>query len=265
MSIVFVSGYATFAPGNSDASEPNVADAATSFEKVLPALVSLDDYASLNTVSKVYFALATAYKRMNDAPAACAALSQSLDYYLRALAKEPHTPSYERAVSLNDAEDEGLKEVRARFGCESTQVRFDDSGIPVAQPSAPLSLTEVRFDDSGIPVARASLASMDDYGSLSTVSEVYFALATAYKRVNQVPAACAALSRSLDYYRLALAKEPHTPSYERAAAVSDHEDDGIREVRSQFGCAGTPSRSPAQYVSPRGGMPLSFTGSHFGR
>jgi hypothetical protein len=248
--------------------------------------MSMNDYGSLNTVSKVYFALATAYRRVNEVPAACAALSQSLHYYLRALATEPHTPSYERAVSLNDAEDEGLKEVRAQFGCEAhslTQVRFDDSGVPVARPSAPLSLTEVRFDDSGIPAAQPSapasagsvaasfqkllpsLTSMGDYASLNTVSKVYFALATAYQGVNDGPAACAALSRSLHYYRLALAQEPHTPSYERAAAVGDHEDDGIRQVRSQFGCGGTPSRSPVQHVSPRGGMPLSLTEPHFGR
>jgi len=65
---------------------------------------------------------------------------------------------------------------------------------------------------------------------------VYLALATAYKSVNDGLAACAALSRSLDYYRLALANEPHTPSYEWAAEASDYEDDGMREVRSQFGC-----------------------------
>ena len=159
-SIVLVSAYAMFIPANPEAKQAaNVADAAASFEKVLPALIARNDYRSLDIASKAYFALATAYRGVNDAPAACAALSQSLDYYRRALAKEPHTPSYERAVSLNDAEDEGLREVRAQFGCGTapslTEVHFDDSGIPVAQPSS-LSLTEVRFDDSGIPVARLS-------------------------------------------------------------------------------------------------------------
>jgi len=143
-SIVFVSGYATLAPANPEA---------------------LDGYRFLNSVSKMYFVLATAYRGVNEAPAACAALSQSLDYYRRALAKEPHTPSYERAVSLNDAEDEGLREVRAQFGCGTalslTEVHFDDSGIPVARPSF-LSLTEVRFDDSGIPVARPSFLSLTE-------------------------------------------------------------------------------------------------------
>jgi hypothetical protein len=132
--------------GDSDARElklaASIADAAASFGKVLPALMSRDDYGSLNTVSQVYFVLATAYKRVDEAPAACAALSQSLDYYRRALAKEPHTPSYERAVSPNDAEDDGQRAVRAQFDCPAlslTEARFDDSGIPVTRPFGPAS------------------------------------------------------------------------------------------------------------------------------
>jgi hypothetical protein len=111
LSIVLVSGFTGPAFGQ-DKNATMV-----SFESTVASLAERSDYESLNSLSKIYLALANAHKTSNDMRTACAALSQSLEYYREAMANEPHTPSYERAVSLDDREDSGMREVRAQFGC----------------------------------------------------------------------------------------------------------------------------------------------------
>src|SRR4051794_9695470 len=57
---------------------------ALSLEKALPGYVSAEDYRS---ASNTAFLLATARGRLDQTPAACIALSQSLEYYRKALSK----------------------------------------------------------------------------------------------------------------------------------------------------------------------------------
>jgi len=86
-------------------------------DQALPALVSSGDYRS---ASKLSFQLATARSRMNETAAACSALSQSLAYYRTALSKETGEPVY-AAASNGGTEDNGVQEIRSRFGCTVAQ------------------------------------------------------------------------------------------------------------------------------------------------
>lgn len=78
-----------------------------------------------------------------------------------------------------------------------------------------------------------SLASAQDYSSASKIS---FQLASERSRNNQTPAACEALAKSLDYYRMALAKDTNTPIEQLGSGLGD--DEGMREIRTRFGCSG---------------------------
>lgn len=62
--------------------------------------------------SSAAYQLAEAHKRAGDTSRACAALSQSLEYYRKANAADE--PS---ASSLRDPSD-GMADIRARFGCK---------------------------------------------------------------------------------------------------------------------------------------------------
>src|SRR3954471_17168210 len=84
---------------------------ALSLEKALPAIVSAQDYRS---ASNTAFLLATARSRLDQTSAACAALSQSLEYYRQALTKE--TGELQRGYGIED-ESDGMASVRAKFGC----------------------------------------------------------------------------------------------------------------------------------------------------
>ena len=109
-------GYATAA---SAASMPDAdKQLSDTLEQAIPSVLSSADYWS---ASKLYFQLAAARSRMNETAAACTALVQSLAYYRKALAKATGAPLGEAAkVSGND---EGLVEVRSKFGC--TNVRAE--------------------------------------------------------------------------------------------------------------------------------------------
>lgn len=61
--------------------------------------------------------VANNYRRINETEAACNALTESLDYYRMALAKQTDTPLSEFGSDLRN--DEGMKEIRSRFGCSS--------------------------------------------------------------------------------------------------------------------------------------------------
>jgi hypothetical protein len=62
--------------------------------------------------SSAAYQLAEAHRRAGDTARACAALSQSLEYYRKANAGEEPAAS-----SLRDSSD-GMADIRARFGCK---------------------------------------------------------------------------------------------------------------------------------------------------
>ena len=66
-----------------------------------------------------------------------------------------------------------------------------------------------------------------------TASKTSLEQANAHRRVNQTQAACEALAKSLDYYRIALDKE--LPS-KMARPVGRDEGDAMQEIRTRFGC-----------------------------
>jgi predicted negative regulator of RcsB-dependent stress response len=86
--------------------------AADALEKSLPSLVSSQDYRSASTTA---MRLASARSSLGETAAACAALSQSLEYYRKALLKE--TGASEAAVSSINDDSDGMAAVRAKFGC----------------------------------------------------------------------------------------------------------------------------------------------------
>jgi hypothetical protein len=86
----------------------------------LPSLIASQDYWS---ASKVYFQLAMARSQLNETRAACAALSQSLEYYRAALAKDNLSAGYFGEGPTDGSEEgDGMQVVRAKFGCEGTLV-----------------------------------------------------------------------------------------------------------------------------------------------
>ena len=116
LGIVFFLGCATVASATDEQNE-KLSQSVSSFENfALPPLIASQDFWS---ASKVYFQVAIARNRLNEAQAACAALSQSLAYYRAALAKDNLSLVYfgDMASDGTDGGD-GMKEVRAKFGCE---------------------------------------------------------------------------------------------------------------------------------------------------
>jgi negative regulator of sigma E activity len=79
------------------------------------------------------------------------------------------------------------------------------------------------------------LASAQDYRSASRNS---YRRASRHSQLNETQAACDALAKSLDYYRMAIAKDTD-PSAREAAAVDGDGGDGMREIRARFGCTRT--------------------------
>ena len=108
-------GYATPASAAPDA-DKQLSDA---LEQAMPSLLSSEDYGS---ASKLYFQLAAARSRMKETAAACTALLQSLAYYRKALAKATGAPM-DQALNVS-SNDEGLAEVRSKFGCTNAQTEL---------------------------------------------------------------------------------------------------------------------------------------------
>jgi hypothetical protein len=80
--------------------------------------VSSEDY---RAASNVAFQLASAHNRLGEAPAACAALSQSLVLYRKAMAKESGEAEADDSGEVATLYDDsnGMADVRARFGCDA--------------------------------------------------------------------------------------------------------------------------------------------------
>jgi hypothetical protein len=97
-------GFGTANAGSSDTA---------SIESAAQALVAREDFRG---ASKAYFALATARSQLNQTAEACAALSQSLDYYRKAVGEEAQ-PSFQQASFDKSNEGDAMTEVLSRFGC----------------------------------------------------------------------------------------------------------------------------------------------------
>jgi hypothetical protein len=88
-------------------------EVAAQLQASLPDLVVAQDYRAL---SQATMQLAGAQSRLGETPAACKALSQSLESYRVALVKQ--TGIYEGAASSINDDSDGMAAVRARFGCD---------------------------------------------------------------------------------------------------------------------------------------------------
>ena len=108
LGVVFILGHASIATGDAG-SERKLA---ASLHRSLPDLVVAENYRGL---SQVTLRLAGAHQRLGETPEACKALSQSLESYRMALAKE--TGVVEAAASHVNDDSDGMAEVRSRFGC----------------------------------------------------------------------------------------------------------------------------------------------------
>jgi hypothetical protein len=213
-------GYVTTASAAAPDADRQLSDA---LEQAMPSLLSSEDYWS---ASKLYFQLASARSRLKQTAAACTALSQSLAYYLKALVKDTGAP-LDGAANVG-GNDEGLAEVRSRFGCASTWPALSDRSAGSLEQALP------------------SLVSSGDYRS---ASQLYFQIAEARNRMKETAAACTALHQSLAYYRKALAKATGAPLDEAANDSSD--DEGLAEVHSKFGCASIRLELSAGLETPR--------------
>jgi tetratricopeptide (TPR) repeat protein len=221
--------------GSADTVRSYFADAASSFERALPPLVSLQDYQS---ASKVYFLLATARNNLNDSAEACTALSLSLHYYGEALAKDSSGSFTEMASDINDDSD-GMEEVRSKFGCARTRSNSMNVRTGAEAGGTAFARNHVADAASSVEKTLPFLVSSQDYQS---ASKAYFLLANARNDLGDSAEACAALSLSLHYYRKALAKNSDASFPEAASDIND-DSDGMAVVRSKFGCGSTQSNS----------------------
>ncbi len=89
---------------------------ALSLEKALPELVSAKDYRS---ASNTAFLLATARSRLDETEAACLALSQSLEYYRKAISEETGL-RYRNSSGIDETSD-GMAVIRVKFGCDRSR------------------------------------------------------------------------------------------------------------------------------------------------
>ena len=90
---------------------------AAALEHRLSSFVASQDYLHASVAA---FRLARARSELGDTAAACAALSQSLDYYRKGLNQEVGDNEVARS-SIEDYSD-GMTVMRAKFGCESARV-----------------------------------------------------------------------------------------------------------------------------------------------
>lgn len=109
-------GLPALIPASSGAAQrqAGLSQVALSLEKTIPTLVSTQDYRS---ASNTAFLLATARSRLDETAAGCAALSQSLEYYRMAIAKETGDRFDGKGRGIDEGSD-GMALIRAKFGCD---------------------------------------------------------------------------------------------------------------------------------------------------
>lgn len=108
LGIALALGHASIASGDAGSDRK----VAAQLHRSLPDLVVSENYRGL---SQATMRLAGTHTRLGDTPEACKALSQSLESYRMALAKE--TGVVEAAASHVNDDSDGMAEVRSRFGC----------------------------------------------------------------------------------------------------------------------------------------------------
>ena len=132
------------------------------------------------------------------------------------------------------------------FGCV-TLVSADPDQLSDAR--AMLQRGQVASAVSSLEKALPPLIASQDYWS---ASRAYFQLAVARGRLNENHAACAALSKSVDYYRQALVKDKLSLDYFGEMASDGSEDsEGTQEVSSRLGCERTRTASSNLYRSAK--------------
>ncbi len=123
------------------------------------------------------------------------------------------------------------------FGCAGLASAGDDANQKLADAREFLQQGRVASAVSSIDVALPSLVASQDYWS---ASRGYFQLAVARGRQNDNRAACAALSKSLDFYRKALIRDKLSLEYFGDMASDGSEgSDGMRDVSAKLGCSGS--------------------------
>jgi hypothetical protein len=108
LGVAFLLGHASLATGDAGSDRK----VAAQLHRSLPDLVVSEDYRGL---SQATMRLAGARQRLGETPEACKALSQSLESYRMAVARESGVIEA-TASSVNDDSD-GMAEIRSRFGC----------------------------------------------------------------------------------------------------------------------------------------------------
>ena len=108
LGVALVLGHASIATGDAGSDRKLAAQ----LQRALPDLVVSENYRAL---SRATMQLAGARSRLGETPEACKALSQSLESYRMAVAKQ--TGVQEAAASGLGDDSDGMAEVRSRFGC----------------------------------------------------------------------------------------------------------------------------------------------------
>jgi hypothetical protein len=122
----------------------------------------------------------------------------------------------------------------------------DDPSMKLSEAREMAQRGQLASAVSSLEKALPPLVASRDYWS---ASKAYFQLGVARGRLNETHAACAALSKSQDYYRRALVKDKLSLDY-LGDMASDGSDDsyGMQEVRSRFGCEGVRSASSSEHA-----------------
>jgi len=101
-----------------------------------------------------------------------------------------------------------------------------------------LSFTSLGFGANGdeqlVRSLEKSLPQLVAAGDYRSASSAAFRLASARSRLGESAAACEALSHSLEYYRIGVAKQSGV--FEPAMASITDDSDGMAQVRARFGC-----------------------------
>lgn len=117
----------------------------------------------------------------------------------------------------------------------STRVTYLLMALALGLAAVELSPAEGKPADA-LELALPRLASAHDY---LTASKNSYRRASTYSQLNETRAACEALAKSLDYYRIyyrmAIGEEADITFREVPAADGDG-GDGMREILARFGC-----------------------------
>ena len=114
LSSAFLFGFTPITPKPSDDAAQKLS---AELREALPRLIVSGDY---QTASRLYFDLATARSRGHESVPACAALAHSLENYRKALANDADV-SWREVTAESRDDDEGMQDIRARFGCTRAQ------------------------------------------------------------------------------------------------------------------------------------------------